>query len=716
MQTPTLPATKDVVLIGGGHAHALVLRSWGLKPLAGARVTVINPGPTAPYSGMLPGFVAGHYDLAALDIDLVQLARFAGARVILGRATGIDRENKQITVPGQPPIAFDVASVDVGITSDMPLLSGFRDHAVPAKPLGPFAAKWDAFRAGDGPAHVAVIGGGVAGAELILAMAYSLRERGRLGTTTLIDSAAALTAIPEAAARIVRNQLSALGVSLIENAKITRVWPHSITLTDGREVQSDFTTGAAGARPYGWLQETGLALSDGFVDVNAMLQSSDPHIFATGDCAHLTQSPRPKAGVYAVRQAPILYHNLRAMITGDRLKPYKAQKDYLKLISLGGKSALGEKFGTPFSGPQIWRWKNHIDQSFMAQFRDLIPQDPPKLPAEYTEDLPNALANNTVSGSCKTKLDHTSPAQHLPCQTRCADIEHLQGDSAAMVDVQGKRQVVVTDHMTMLTLDPILNTRIAASHALGRIWATGAQPKTATVTVTLPPMTPSLQSRTLQEVMTVAAEVFEQAGAQIITGHSAAGQELALGFTVTGDLQGPASTLAGAQPGDALILTKALGTGVLWAAERQAKANGGDLADAIAQMLRPLGPSAQILSKAHAMTHVGSLGLLGHLQALCAASNCGAQITTHHIPVLPGVASLLDAGLRAPLDCANRTGFASDRTAPDVLFDPQTCGGLLAAVAPDYIDAVIDALDAQDEPAAVIGQITNKTGDIQIIA
>ena len=91
MQTPTLPVTKDVVLVGGGHAHALVLRSWGLKPLAGARVTVINPGPTAPYSGMLPGFVAGHYDRSALDIDLVQLARFAGARVILGRATGIDR-------------------------------------------------------------------------------------------------------------------------------------------------------------------------------------------------------------------------------------------------------------------------------------------------------------------------------------------------------------------------------------------------------------------------------------------------------------------------------------------------------------------------------------------------------------------------------------------------------------------------------------------------
>ena len=142
-----LPLTHDLVLIGGGHTHALVLRKWGMNRLAGARLTVIHPGPTAPYSGMLPGYVAGHYGRDALDIDLIRLARFAGARVVAGYASGIDLEQRLVSVEGRPPIGYDLLSVNVGITSDMPGLPGFGEHAVPAKPLGPFAAQWAGFLA-----------------------------------------------------------------------------------------------------------------------------------------------------------------------------------------------------------------------------------------------------------------------------------------------------------------------------------------------------------------------------------------------------------------------------------------------------------------------------------------------------------------------------------------------------------------------------------------
>ncbi|APX21666.1 NADH dehydrogenase-like protein / Selenide,water dikinase [Salipiger profundus] len=181
MMPPALPLTRDLVLIGGGHTHALVLRMWGMAPLPGVRVTLINPGPTAPYSGMLPGFVAGHYDRDALDIDLVKLARFAGARVILGAAQGIDTTARQIHVAGRPPVSFDVASVDIGITSEMPGLPGFADHAVPAKPLGPFATKWARYRDGKGPARVAVIGGGVAGARARCRHGLCARAQGPRG-------------------------------------------------------------------------------------------------------------------------------------------------------------------------------------------------------------------------------------------------------------------------------------------------------------------------------------------------------------------------------------------------------------------------------------------------------------------------------------------------------------------------------------------------------
>ena len=159
MDAAPLPLTRDLVLIGGGHTHALVLRMWGMKPLAGARLTLVNPGPSAPYSGMLPGYVAGHYEREDLDIDLVRLARFAGARIVLAPAEGIDRTRREVLVPGRPPIAYDVCSIDIGITSDMPDLPGFAEHAVPAKPLGGFAQAWSAYRDGTGTAEVTVIGG-----------------------------------------------------------------------------------------------------------------------------------------------------------------------------------------------------------------------------------------------------------------------------------------------------------------------------------------------------------------------------------------------------------------------------------------------------------------------------------------------------------------------------------------------------------------------------
>ena len=181
-----------------------------MSPLPGARLTIINPGPTAPYSGMLPGFVAGHYRRDELDIDLVKLARFAGARVVIGSATGIDTSERKVHVPGRPPIAYDVASVDIGITSHMPALPGFAENAIPAKPLGAFAAQWDEFRSGEGPAHIAVIGGGVAGVELVLAMANALKAQGRLAQATLIDADEALRAVGTTARDKLRAALTCL--------------------------------------------------------------------------------------------------------------------------------------------------------------------------------------------------------------------------------------------------------------------------------------------------------------------------------------------------------------------------------------------------------------------------------------------------------------------------------------------------------------------------
>ncbi|MGR3616460.1 MAG: selenide, water dikinase SelD [Paracoccaceae bacterium] len=718
MHQPPLPLTRDLVLIGGGHTHALLLRKWGMSPLPGARLTVINPGPTAPYSGMLPGFVAGHYDRADLDIDLIRLSRFAGARIVLGAATGIDLERREILVPDRPPIGFDVASIDIGITSEMPTLPGFTKHAVPAKPLGSFAARWDSFLNNTGPAKIAVIGGGVAGVELILAMAHALRSRSRLDAAYLIDSAEILTTIGPKAQAKMRAKLDHCGVQVLENTNVEAITSTSILLADGRSLNCNFITGTAGARPYEWLANSGLETRNGFVVTDVTLRTSDPAIFATGDCGHFAPDPRPKAGVFAVRQAPVLFQNLRATLSGRNLRSYKPQKDYLKLISMGQKQALGERFGATFSGPLIWKWKDHIDQTFMSQFREYPEMERPGLPALHTEGLGDALGDKPACGGCGSKIGRSTlqnVLKTLPRPDR-PDIVSLPGDDAASLVMGDTRQVISADHLRALTPDPVVVTKIAALHALGDIWAMGGVPQSALASIILPRLSTELQERTLSEVMTVAHEVFANAGAAIIGGHSSVGDEMTLGFTVTGLCSRAPISLSGARPDDQLILTKPIGSGTVMAAEMTGLARGEWVASALDAMTQSQGSAARILADAHAMTDVTGFGLAGHLIGMCEASGVAARINVERVPFLPGAQELAQDGIRSTLYPENRLivpGLPQNGDI-DLLFDPQTAGGLLAAVSPKQAPEIVESLKKAGYSAACIGEFFSGAPDLHL--
>lgn len=687
-----LPFTRDLVLIGGGHTHALVLRSWGMNPLPGVRVTVINPGPTAPYSGMLPGFVAGHYTREELDIDLVKLARFAGARMINGYATGIDKDARTIQVAGRPPIAYDVAAVDVGITSTMPDLPGFKAHAIPAKPLGIFASRWDAFRLQANEPQIAIIGGGVAGAELAMAMVHALQDK--TPTVRLIDRSRVLTALGYKARQKMLTALTASNIEIIEDAEVTEIFAEGIVLRDGRTIRSDFTTGAAGAKPHDWIAQTGLDLHEGFITVDANLQTSVPEVFAVGDCAHLSHDPRPKAGVYAVREAPVLFDNVRAALSGGTMRPYKPQRDYLKLISMGEKSALAEKFGTAREGPLLWKLKDYIDRKFMDQFDTLQPMAAPKLPRTTALGVAEALGDKPMCGGCGAKVGRAALKTVLT--------DHF-GDDAAEVQ---PGQVMSTDHLRALTHDPVLMTRIAAVHALGDIWAMGARPQAATASLILPRMSSELQERTMAEIMTTASEVFAAAGAKIIGGHSSLGDELTIGFTVTGLTKSPI-TLAGAKSGDKLIITKPIGSGTIMAAEMAGKAKGADVIACLDLMVQDQAKASEILGKAHAMTDITGFGLAGHLRGICDASGVGAKLALDPIPLMQGALELSASGIRSSLFEDNRIGAGPINGAVlDLLFDPQTAGGLLAAMPARSTEAALKKLNEAGYDAAVIGEIT----------
>ena len=723
MQNP-LPLTRDIVLIGGGHTHALVLRRWAMAPVAGARLTLINPAPSAPYSGMLPGHIAGHYERSDLEIDLVKLARFANARLVLAPATGIDRTLRRIHVAGQADIFYDIASIDIGITTEIPAIAGFSAHAIGAKPLDRYAAKWAAFledvdRKNLRP-DIAVIGGGVAGVELAMAMMYNLQARGiTAANVTVLEAAASpLSGIGTRAKKSLLQHLTRLGVTLKTGVHIHKILAESVQLADGSILPASLCIAAAAPQPHNWLKQTGLANATGYIDVKNTLQScQDPKIYAAGDCAELTFAPRPKAGVFAVREAPILFHNLRTELLGHNKKPFRPQKSYLRLISTGGKGAIADKAGLRLDGAWLWRWKDQIDQKFMRKFEDYPEMPAPALPRDLATGVVGELGDAPLCGGCGAKIapiELTSVLQSLPAPKRF-DVLSTPNDDAAVLAHNDGQQVLTTDHLRAFINDPYRMARITAIHAMGDIWAMGAKPQAALASLILPRMTSKMQAETLREIMAAATETFGAAGADVVGGHTSQGAELTIGFSLTGLSENPVIRNTGAKVGDALILTKPLGVGTLLAAEMQLKAKGAWMESAYASMELPMDKAADILAPvAHAMTDITGFGLAGHLDTMIKGSNVGATLNLASIPLLDGAETLAMQGVRSSIWQANFAAVSINApmlsAAEILLFDPQTAGGLLAAIPAKYAKTCVEKLHDSGAPAAIIGEVTATHG------
>lgn len=730
----SLPLLKNVVLVGGGHAHALVLREWAMNPVAGARVTVINPQPTAPYTGMLPGYVAGHYTRDELDIDLVSLSRFADARLILGTATGIDRNAKTVTIPGRPPIPYDVCSIDIGITSDMAMVPGFGEHAVAAKPLDRFATAWTDFVERTQVEHpnasrrIVVIGGGIGGSELALAMQHRLTSVGTNPVVTIIDSGTILKEVGAKARHELVGVLDDRGIFREENSRVVEVTSSGVVTEDGSFFDADLVVGVAGARPYEWLSEIGLETHDGFITIDDTLRSvTDRSIFAVGDCAHMGFAPRPKAGVFAVRQAPYLTKNIAAVLKDTKLDTFSPQTDYLKLVSLGKKSAGGDKFGRFVSGDAMWKLKDKIDRDFMDKLNDLPEMKGDAPPKNSVSGLRESLDQNPpLCGGCGAKVGLdvlAGPLGELPTSKR-TDVSSLPGDDAALLHFGETSQVITTDQVRAFTTDPFRMARIATLHAMGDAWAMGAAPQAVLVTVTLPQLGRGLQEEWLGEIMAGTTRSLAGTGAEVVGGHTSMGAELALGYTVTGLVNRPV-TLAGAMAGQRLVLSRPLGSGVLFAAEMQSKARGRDIAELLTILEQPQGETSRALvdAGATAMTDVTGFGLAGHLHSmLTQSSKTGVSLAAHvdldSIRFFSGALDASRSGIRSHLYESNAAAVPITTSGSDprveLLFDPQTAGGLLAAVPADRADGVVTQLAALGHVAAVIGSIVEGPTEIHL--
>jgi selenide,water dikinase len=372
-----MSARHAVVLVGGGHTHVQVIRAWAAAPPAGARLTVVTDRPTAVYSGMVPGFVAGQYPREALQIDVEGLARRAGARFVMGSATGLDPSGRRVLLDGDSPEPYDTLSLDVGSAVDGLDTPGVREHAVLTRPIAGFVeALGSVLAAGArGPGRrLVVVGGGAAGVELAFAFGRRLRAEGAAAAVELLEAGASILAgYPGAAIRRVLDRARERGIAVRSGARVVRALPGAVELATGIRLPCDRLIWVGGAAPVPLLARAGLDRdARGFLRVDTTLQCvGRPEVFASGDCASLDDAPwLPKAGVYAVRQGPVLDTNLRARIAGRSLVRYRPQRDFLSLLNLGDGRAVGAKWGVAVEGRWVFRLKDWIDRRFVDGFRD----------------------------------------------------------------------------------------------------------------------------------------------------------------------------------------------------------------------------------------------------------------------------------------------------------------------------------------------------------
>lgn len=704
---------RHVVLVGGGHAHVHVLKSFAMRPEKSVRLTLISPHTYATYSGMVPGVLAGQYEPAAAQIDLRSLAARAGAAFVPDRVTRIETQSRVLRLQERPPVAYDVLSLDIGSqpARQERILPGARVAIV--KPIEEAVIGIGRALSGPPPAagrRVVVVGAGAGGVELAFGITARLRREDK-GSVILCDrDAAPMSNRGPRTTQVVEAALKQKGIEFLGGVEVSSVDAAGAHLSDGRLLEADLVVWATGARGPGLFKTSTLPTDDrGFLRVGDDLRNlQHPEIFAAGDCASLVSHPNlPKAGVYAVRQGPVLAANLRAAARGaKRMRVYKPQSQTLSLLNTGDGRAILSWGQVAFHHSLAWRLKDFIDRRFMQKYAR---------PA-----LGEAMKNEPmVCGGCAAKVS-ADVLENVLSQLELTPSEGVivgldDGDDAAVfAQPPGTLAVATLDAFPPFSEDYYLVGQVAATNAASDLYAMGAEGSAAIALVSLPHRNDRDDEDRLSQFLRGAVAQLEKMDIPLVGGHTVAGEQALLGFSMHGWVK-PDEMLRkeGARPGDRLVLTKPLGTGVILAAASAGVAAAEWVDGAYAWMLHSNGPAMRLLRRfnAHACTDVTGFGLGGHLTELLRASEVGARLYGAQIPALRGVRELLDAKWRSSFHANNERALRrAHRANPDspafpLCFDPQTSGGLLAAVAPENIDELRTAANDVGETFYVIGEI-----------
>jgi selenide, water dikinase len=755
----------NIVLIGGGHSHSIFLKKFGMNPVRDINITLISPESLTPYSGMIPGLISGVYSEEECHIDIRHLCNFSNSKFIKDSVHNIDLINKYVMTHSTPPIHYDYLSIDIGITPDI-LNIDLSKNIAPIKPISEFTKKLNNFSES---IHniinpkICIIGGGAGGIEIALSLHHKFSKAKKEVELFLIHKG---QNIVESYRNSVRNKilntLKNKNIQVIVNEKVSKITDKSDSLNlskihceSGNTYDSNFIVFTTHASPPKWISNVNIKKDkNGFILVNTFLQStSNPEIFATGDIANIENYNIEKSGVYAVRQGSYLFSNLIALTQNQKLKHYIPQKYFLSLLSTGDNKAIAKRNYLSW-GPSnfLWKWKDYIDKKFMNSFVNLpygmksnsglmfkngdirCTGCGSKIGESVLHNALSRVKNYIENKEIKedifidkiSKILQNNIASHNSSKII---IGLNDGDDSAVLSLPlGKYTVNTLDFFKPLLKDNFISGKITANHCLNDIYSLGALPDSAMALITIPRMNEKESEEEIFQHMAGLVEVLEMEKCKLIGGHTNEGLETIIGLSCTGLVDsGSELRKENIKKGDILILSKPLGTGLIFACDMRNKSKAKWIDSAIFYMLQSNRRAMEIMkeSNVRAITDISGFGLIGHLYKALQKTNLSAVLNLSNIPMIDGVKNILKDFplIKSSLFPENWNSFYNHITLDknlvnfniDILFDPQTSGALLGFIPSEMSYNCISNLKKNGYTTSIIGEVTQAEFKIKII-
>ena len=720
-----------VVLLGAGNTNLQVVKWWGMDPPAGAALSLVSESYDMPYSGMLPGCIARRYSRDEVTIDLSRLCAAGGVSFIRAFAQRVNFNSNEVIFSDRPAMRYDILCMNVGSQPCVKLTDGAREKSLLLKPLFSLMDRVEALdqrvQSSTGPFPLVVVGGGASAFELAMALRTRFANRPNVRIEALMSGTRPLQSAANSVSRACQLSLRERGIAVRTGVRVVGSDAEHLELDSGEHIPYAACVWATHAEPPDIIAASEFDRDNrGFMRVRNTLQCvSSSSVFASGDAISMESHPiLPKAGVYAVRQGPTLWDNLRATLDGQSLREYLPQPRTLFLLNTGDGGSVMSYGRLAGRGKWAFAWKDYIDRKWVRKFTDTYDESMSASKKEVEEDAMRC-------GGCGAKLSGEILHRVLSKLDIKPDPDVLVGcapgeDAAVMRLPSGKVQLQTVDFFKAFINDPFLLGRIAANNALSDIFAMNGDPSVALALVTIPLAGSAIRESQLFQVLSGALEAFHENGVTLAGGHTTESMDFQIGFCITGYADENRLFKKDAlRPGDRLILTKPLGTGALLRAAMMGQCEWHAFDAALRGMRMSNGPAAKVFdgARVRACTDVTGFGLAGHLVEMLDASNVSAKLYPQTIPLYPGFHDLTNGQRADPVlsTLHEENAKNASRVVPHSanrfpwLYDPQTSGGLLAGVAREHVENVLAGLHAADCSYAIeIGEVVGSANEPRI--